>query len=51
LDIIEIWRKIQNNWERLQPIFTSEEQIVMLPGEAAEFKKINTMWMAVMAVR
>ncbi len=50
MDVVEIWRRIQKNWEYLLPMFASKDDERQLPKEAAEFEAINNMWIIVMKV-
>jgi dynein heavy chain len=47
-EVIEVWIKVQANYLYLEPIFHSEDIIKKLPGEAAEFLKVDKMWRDVM---
>lgn len=43
--VIQIWVKVQKNWQRLEPIFLASEDIrSQLPDETKAFEKIDTEW-------
>ncbi len=43
--VIQIWVKVQKNWQRLEPIFLASEDIrAQLPDETKEFEKIDMQW-------
>ena len=50
LDMVEIWINIQRNWQRLQPMFASNELTLQLPKEAAELESISALWTNLMIV-
>ena len=43
--VIQIWVKVQKNWQRLEPIFLASEDIrAQLPDETKAFEKIDMEW-------
>ena len=43
--MIQIWVKVQKNWQRLEPIFLASEDIrSQLPDETKKFEKIDNDW-------
>ena len=43
--VIQIWVKVQRNWQRLEPIFLSSEDIrSQLPDDTKRFEKIDIEW-------
>jgi len=47
--VIQIWVKVQKNWQRLEPIFLASEDIrAQLPDDTKRFEKIDIEWKDVM---
>lgn len=43
--VIQIWVKVQRNWQRLEPIFLASEDIrAQLPDDTKRFEKIDIEW-------
>jgi len=43
--VIQIWVKVQRNWQRLEPIFLASEDIrSQLPDDTKRFEKIDIEW-------
>lgn len=47
--VIQIWLKVQKNWQRLEPIFLQSEDIrQQLPDDTKRFEKIDVDWKEMM---
>jgi dynein heavy chain len=43
--VIQIWVKVQKNWQRLEPIFLASEDIrAQLPDDTKKFEKVDIEW-------
>ena len=47
-DIIEIWTKVQRQWQYLQPIFFSDDIIRQMPREGTKYRDVDKMWRLIM---
>lgn len=47
-EILDVWIKVQANYLYLEPIFNSDDISKKLPGEAADFQRIDKMWKRLM---
>ncbi|XP_052130864.1 dynein axonemal heavy chain 3 [Frankliniella occidentalis] len=48
-DILDAWLTCQATWLYLEPIFSSEDIMRQMPQEAANFRKVDKSWRAIMA--
>ncbi|XP_034243583.1 dynein heavy chain 3, axonemal isoform X2 [Thrips palmi] len=47
-DILDAWLTCQATWLYLEPIFSSEDIMRQMPQEAANFRKVDKAWRAIM---
>ncbi|CAE7372264.1 Dnah1 [Symbiodinium sp. CCMP2592] len=48
-DLLEQWLMVQRTWLYLEPIFSSEDIVRQMPGEAKKFQNVDKLWRDTMA--